>query len=232
MSFSVVKTSVLVFARFTFVRLNDGLHSRNTFSRLSLWKSFAGPFLSSSFFDDLQLRVVHLFNQPPWFLQVETVKINSRWVTALKAQICLSFISVLFVLHLSLCRCTFPGKGDLIGSDYLTKEQVIKTNANVKALTYCDLQYISLKGLREVLRLYPEYAQKFISEIQHDLTYNLREGHSADVSIYSQVRALKDRGLWRNCCCFVFFSFSYIKLLLNWIELKRLTPCGNGWWGF
>ncbi|KAI4798647.1 hypothetical protein KUCAC02_020594, partial [Chaenocephalus aceratus] len=57
------------------------------------------------------------------------------------------------------------GKGDLIGSDSLTKEQVIKTNANVKALTYCDLQYISLKGLREVLRLYPEYAQKFISEI-------------------------------------------------------------------
>uniref|UniRef100_A0A8C6UA27 Voltage-gated delayed rectifier potassium channel KCNH4 n=1 Tax=Neogobius melanostomus TaxID=47308 RepID=A0A8C6UA27_9GOBI len=73
-------------------------------------------------------------------------------------------------------------KGDLIGSDSLTKEQVIKTNANVKALTYCDLQYISLKGLREVLRLYPEYAQKFISEIQHDLTYNLREGHGTDVS--------------------------------------------------
>uniref|UniRef100_A0A3Q2Q721 Voltage-gated delayed rectifier potassium channel KCNH4 n=1 Tax=Fundulus heteroclitus TaxID=8078 RepID=A0A3Q2Q721_FUNHE len=76
------------------------------------------------------------------------------------------------------------GKGDLIGSDSLTKEQVIKTNANVKALTYCDLQYISLKGLREVLRLYPEYAQKFISEIQHDLTYNLREGHGADVSTH------------------------------------------------
>uniref|UniRef100_A0A673H815 Voltage-gated delayed rectifier potassium channel KCNH4 n=1 Tax=Sinocyclocheilus rhinocerous TaxID=307959 RepID=A0A673H815_9TELE len=73
------------------------------------------------------------------------------------------------------------GKGDLIGSDSLTKEQVIKTNANVKALTYCDLQYISLKGLREVLRLYPEYAQKFVSEIQHDLTYNLREGSGADV---------------------------------------------------
>ncbi|XP_056611639.1 potassium voltage-gated channel subfamily H member 3 [Triplophysa dalaica] len=73
------------------------------------------------------------------------------------------------------------GKGDLIGSDSLTKEQVIKTNANVKALTYCDLQYISLKGLREVLRLYPEYAQKFVSEIQHDLTYNLREGSGADL---------------------------------------------------
>uniref|UniRef100_A0A3Q3VYG5 Voltage-gated delayed rectifier potassium channel KCNH4 n=1 Tax=Mola mola TaxID=94237 RepID=A0A3Q3VYG5_MOLML len=74
------------------------------------------------------------------------------------------------------------GKGDLIGADSLTKEQVIKTNANVKALTYCDLQYISLKGFREVLRLYPEYAQKFISEIQHDLTYNLREGNGAHVT--------------------------------------------------
>uniref|UniRef100_A0A3Q3VRW1 Voltage-gated delayed rectifier potassium channel KCNH4 n=1 Tax=Mola mola TaxID=94237 RepID=A0A3Q3VRW1_MOLML len=83
------------------------------------------------------------------------------------------------------------GKGDLIGADSLTKEQVIKTNANVKALTYCDLQYISLKGFREVLRLYPEYAQKFISEIQHDLTYNLREGNGAHVSIESI----------RNCPC-------------------------------
>lgn len=74
------------------------------------------------------------------------------------------------------------GKGDLIGADLTSQDKVIKTNADVKALTYCDLQYISLKGLREVLRLYPEYAQKFISEIQHDLTYNLREGHGADVS--------------------------------------------------
>uniref|UniRef100_A0A8D3E0C1 Voltage-gated delayed rectifier potassium channel KCNH4 n=1 Tax=Scophthalmus maximus TaxID=52904 RepID=A0A8D3E0C1_SCOMX len=73
------------------------------------------------------------------------------------------------------------GRGDLIGSDCLTQEEVIKTNACVKALTYCDLQYISLKGLREVLCLYPDYAQKFITEIQHDLTYNLREGHNTEV---------------------------------------------------
>uniref|UniRef100_A0A3Q1J5R2 Voltage-gated delayed rectifier potassium channel KCNH4 n=1 Tax=Anabas testudineus TaxID=64144 RepID=A0A3Q1J5R2_ANATE len=74
------------------------------------------------------------------------------------------------------------GRGDLIGSDCLTQEEVIKTNACVKALTYCDLQYISLKGLREVLCLYPDYAQKFVTEIQHDLTYNLREGHNTEVS--------------------------------------------------
>uniref|UniRef100_A0A3B4AWI9 Voltage-gated delayed rectifier potassium channel KCNH4 n=1 Tax=Periophthalmus magnuspinnatus TaxID=409849 RepID=A0A3B4AWI9_9GOBI len=68
------------------------------------------------------------------------------------------------------------GRGDLIGSDCLTQEEVIKTNACVKALTYCDLQYISLRGLAEVLTLYPDYAQRFVNEIRHDLTYNLRQG--------------------------------------------------------
>ncbi|KAK5847564.1 hypothetical protein PBY51_016683 [Eleginops maclovinus] len=83
------------------------------------------------------------------------------------------------------------GRGDLIGCDCLTQEEVIKTNACVKALTYCDLQYISLKGLREVLCLYPDYAQKFISEIQHDLTYNLREGHNTEAGCESNGGILK-----------------------------------------
>ncbi|CAJ1080368.1 potassium voltage-gated channel subfamily H member 4-like [Xyrichtys novacula] len=68
------------------------------------------------------------------------------------------------------------GKGDLIGSDLPGTEQVIKTNADVKALTYCDLQYISVRGLREVLELYPEYGSVFASDIFNNLTYNLREG--------------------------------------------------------
>ncbi|NXK48248.1 KCNH8 protein, partial [Chauna torquata] len=72
------------------------------------------------------------------------------------------------------------GKGDLIGANLSIRDQVIKTNADVKALTYCDLQCIILKGLFEVLDLYPEYAHKFVEDIQHDLTYNLREGHESD----------------------------------------------------
>lgn len=79
----------------------------------------------------------------------------------------------------------FQGKGDLIGANLSIKDQVIKTNADVKALTYCDLQCIILKGLFEVLDLYPEYAHKFVDDIQHDLTYNLREGHESDVSLTS-----------------------------------------------
>ncbi|XP_075767446.1 voltage-gated delayed rectifier potassium channel KCNH4 isoform X2 [Pelodiscus sinensis] len=68
------------------------------------------------------------------------------------------------------------GKGDLIGADLPGKDQVIKTNADVKALTYCDLQYLSLRGLFEVLELYPEYSSKFLADIHQDLTFNLREG--------------------------------------------------------
>nr|XP_033499887.1 potassium voltage-gated channel subfamily H member 4a [Epinephelus lanceolatus] len=72
------------------------------------------------------------------------------------------------------------GKGDLIGADLPENDQVIKTNADVKALTYCDLQYISVRALREVLGLYPEYGSRFSADIHHNLTYNLREGSEAD----------------------------------------------------
>ncbi|XP_055513101.1 potassium voltage-gated channel subfamily H member 8 [Leucoraja erinacea] len=71
------------------------------------------------------------------------------------------------------------GKGDLIGADLSSKGQVSKTNADVKALTYCDLQYIGLRGLFEVLELYPEYSSKFVSNIHRDLTFNLEEGCEA-----------------------------------------------------
>ncbi|NWT04391.1 KCNH4 protein, partial [Mionectes macconnelli] len=57
---------------------------------------------------------------------------------------------------------------------------VIKTNADVKALTYCDLQHIGLRGLCEVLQLYPEYASKFTADIHQDLTFNLREGSETE----------------------------------------------------
>nr|XP_032807186.1 potassium voltage-gated channel subfamily H member 8-like isoform X3 [Petromyzon marinus] len=70
------------------------------------------------------------------------------------------------------------GKGDLIGCDLPSPACVIKSNADVKALTYCDLQCINLRGLDEVLQLYPEYASRFHGDIAHELTYNMREGPS------------------------------------------------------
>ena len=53
---------------------------------------------------------------------------------------------------------------------------MVKSSCDVKSLTYCDLQCILLKGLMETLAMYPEYAETFANDIQHDLTYNLREG--------------------------------------------------------
>ncbi|XP_048782736.1 potassium voltage-gated channel subfamily H member 4 isoform X6 [Lagopus muta] len=82
------------------------------------------------------------------------------------------------------------GKGDLIGADLAGRDPVIKTNADVKALTYCDLQYIGLRGLREVLRLYPEYASKFAADIHQDLTFNLREGSEMEVGACPPLQAL------------------------------------------
>ncbi|KAI4905791.1 hypothetical protein NFI96_024893, partial [Prochilodus magdalenae] len=73
------------------------------------------------------------------------------------------------------------GKGDLIGANLSVENRVIKTNADVKALTYCDLQCINLRGLYEVLDLYPEYSHRFVQDITHDLTYNLREGQESHV---------------------------------------------------
>ncbi|XP_062874575.1 potassium voltage-gated channel subfamily H member 4a [Trichomycterus rosablanca] len=70
------------------------------------------------------------------------------------------------------------GKGDLIGADLPGQDQVIKANADIKALTYCDLRYISIRALREVLELYPEYGSRFNEDIHHNLTYNLREGQT------------------------------------------------------
>lgn len=94
------------------------------------------------------------------------------------------------------------GKGDLVGSDINLHLQhstngatseggnrggggndiVIKSSSDVRALTYCDLKCIHMLGLVEVLRLYPEYQQQFANDIQHDLTFNVREGYEAEVS--------------------------------------------------
>lgn len=89
------------------------------------------------------------------------------------------------------------GKGDLVGCDisqhlaqHLThnggtvstnmQDVVVKSSSDVKALTYCDLKSIHIIGLVDVLRLYPEYQQEFANDIQHDLTFNLREGYEAE----------------------------------------------------
>uniref|UniRef100_A0A3Q2CR08 Voltage-gated delayed rectifier potassium channel KCNH4 n=1 Tax=Cyprinodon variegatus TaxID=28743 RepID=A0A3Q2CR08_CYPVA len=103
------------------------------------------------------------------------------------------------------------GKGDLIGSDLPGTDQVIKTDADVKALTYCDLQYISIRGLREVLELYPEYGSVFTTDIHNNLTYNLREGS-------------QDEGLNRFCKSPRLPHVSFSPKLPSIVETKTDDP--------
>ncbi|KAM6474340.1 voltage-gated inwardly rectifying potassium channel KCNH3 isoform 2-T2 [Liasis olivaceus] len=68
------------------------------------------------------------------------------------------------------------GKGDLIGCHISSKEQGVQANADVRGLTYCDLQCLSLPGLLASLELYPEFASKFRRELPCELSYNLGGG--------------------------------------------------------
>ncbi|KNC28454.1 hypothetical protein FF38_07132 [Lucilia cuprina] len=70
----------------------------------------------------------------------------------------------------------------LIVADNHTKHEI--EYVQPEALTYCALKCVHMGGLVEVLRLYPEYQQQFANDIQHDLTFNLREGyecHDSDI---------------------------------------------------
>lgn len=58
---------------------------------------------------------------------------------------------------------------------------MLKTSADVKALTYCGLQQLSSRGMAEVLKLYPEYAAAFQAGLPRDLTFNLRQGSDTSV---------------------------------------------------
>lgn len=115
----------------------------------------------------------------------------------------------------------WAGKGDLIGANLSLDDRVIKTNADVKALTYCDLQCVNLKGLYEVLDLYPEYSHNFVQDIQQDLTYNLREGHETHVSpskyyLFLNVKLVVIT-VWLRLIVFVCrFSHKNTQMFLKW----------------
>ncbi|XP_074836400.1 voltage-gated inwardly rectifying potassium channel KCNH3 isoform X2 [Carettochelys insculpta] len=65
------------------------------------------------------------------------------------------------------------GKGDLLGCELSAQGRVPTASADVKGLTYCALQCLSLRGLAESLALYPEFACKFRRDIPAQLSFNL-----------------------------------------------------------
>lgn len=66
----------------------------------------------------------------------------------------------------------FLGKNDIFGEMVHLYAKPGKSNADVRALTYCDLHKIQREDLLEVLDMYPEFSDHFLTNLE--LTFNLR----------------------------------------------------------
>ncbi|XP_059962811.1 potassium voltage-gated channel subfamily H member 7 isoform X5 [Mesoplodon densirostris] len=77
------------------------------------------------------------------------------------------------------------GKNDIFGEMVHLYAKPGKSNADVRALTYCDLHKIQREDLLEVLDMYPEFSDHFLTNLE--LTFNLRhESAKADLLLQSQ----------------------------------------------
>uniref|UniRef100_A0A3P9BHJ3 Potassium voltage-gated channel subfamily H member 7 n=2 Tax=Haplochromini TaxID=319058 RepID=A0A3P9BHJ3_9CICH len=65
------------------------------------------------------------------------------------------------------------GKNDIFGEMIHLYAKPGKSNADVRALSYCDLSTIQREDLLEVLDMYPEFADHFFNNLE--LTFNLRD---------------------------------------------------------
>ncbi|XP_017559190.1 potassium voltage-gated channel subfamily H member 7 isoform X3 [Pygocentrus nattereri] len=68
------------------------------------------------------------------------------------------------------------GKNDIFGEMIHLYAKPGKANADVRALSYCDLHTLEREELLEVLDMYPEFADYFWSNL--DLTFNLRDDNA------------------------------------------------------
>lgn len=66
-----------------------------------------------------------------------------------------------------------PGKGDVFGDVFWKETTQARACANVRALTYCDLQVIRREALMTVLEFYTAFANTFSRNLI--LTCNLRK---------------------------------------------------------
>ncbi|XP_074802720.1 voltage-gated inwardly rectifying potassium channel KCNH2 isoform X2 [Natator depressus] len=65
------------------------------------------------------------------------------------------------------------GKNDIFGEPLNLYARPGKSNADVRALTYCDLHKIQREELLEVLDMYPEFSDRFWASLE--ITFNLRD---------------------------------------------------------
>uniref|UniRef100_A0A674P9C0 Potassium voltage-gated channel subfamily H member 2 n=1 Tax=Takifugu rubripes TaxID=31033 RepID=A0A674P9C0_TAKRU len=90
------------------------------------------------------------------------------------------------------------GKNDIFGEPINLYARPGKSNADVRALTYCDLHKIFREDVLEVLDMYPEFAEHFWNNLE--ITFNLRDtnmipGSPSDDSLCGGFNKLRRRKL-------------------------------------
>ncbi|XP_043987482.1 potassium voltage-gated channel subfamily H member 7-like [Gambusia affinis] len=73
------------------------------------------------------------------------------------------------------------GKNDIFGEMIHLYTTPGKSNADVRALCYCDLSTIQREDLLEVLDMYPEFSDYFFNNLE--LTFNLRDDPTKSVGV-------------------------------------------------
>ncbi|KAM3857131.1 voltage-gated inwardly rectifying potassium channel KCNH7-like [Diretmus argenteus] len=68
------------------------------------------------------------------------------------------------------------GKNDIFGEMIHQYAKPGKSNADVRALSYCDLHTITREEILEVLDMYPEFADHFLTNLE--LTFDLRDDNA------------------------------------------------------
>ncbi|KAK4473409.1 hypothetical protein MN116_002782 [Schistosoma mekongi] len=68
------------------------------------------------------------------------------------------------------------GKNDWFGAFVDSDIPIIRSRCDVKSLTYCDLHYIDLITLSEILNQHPRFKAELKSYLYEDLSFNIQEG--------------------------------------------------------
>ena len=117
--------------------------------------------------------------------------------------------------HDSCIIMLFIGKGDVFGDVFWKETNVVQSAANVRALTYCDLNIIKRDRLLEVLDFYQGFANSFARNLT--LTYNLRHRVGRKLAVILQMCVSIS-----FCNCVGLFSFMR---LCEWLRVSYGPLC-------